>query len=164
VILITYHKVIEKGIKLFGNKHLHGAVLSHKKITLFICHPNNLKIKPIIYKPDMVFTLSDKRKYTFQVLDSQLKHKREIEADIFRAFLCAEVSRLVFIVPTQQGYVMVKGIVDIIHDTLYNYDINPKALPIVLIIKIPKHVKGDKTVLKYLEEVESQDKEIFKQK
>ena len=70
---------------------------------MFIYHPSDRTIKPIEFDPDMVFILPDKRKYVFQILDSQLEHKREIEADAFRAFISAEVSRLVFIVPHEEG-------------------------------------------------------------
>ena len=75
-------------------------------------------LMPITFKPDRTFTLSDRTKVAFQVLESQTRKFREIEADIFRAYLCPGISKLVFIVPTNQDGENVIRITEIIQDGL----------------------------------------------
>jgi hypothetical protein len=137
-----YHKLIQSGIIDFGNNCKRGGhLLSISQRTLYINHPSNIFIKPIIYKPDVTFTTKDRRKCIFQILDSQTKNKREIEADIFRAFLCDGVKALVFIVKTKPDCKMVQGIVSIIQGVLHDYGVEESSTPKAVTALIPESVK-----------------------
>jgi hypothetical protein len=106
----------------------------------------------------VTFTLPDRKKCTFQVLKSQLKSKRQIEADIFRAILSPEVSKIVFTAPHKQGTKMVKGIHSIIQETLLEYGINEKTLPIAIFIEIPSSVKSKSDIVAALKQVDKRSK------
>jgi hypothetical protein len=156
----NYHRKVQKGIISFGeNCKKRGVILNISQRKLFINHPTDRRINPIEYQPDVTFTTLDRgRKCTFQVISSQAKNKRQIEADIFRAFLCPEVSKLILIVPDSSKLKTVKNIHSIIQDTLLDYGIDRKMLPITIFIKIPYGIRGSKEVVGYLEDVDKKSK------
>ena len=85
----------------------------------------------------------------FQVLGSQARKGREIEADIFRAYLYNGVSKLIFIVPSETDGENVSRITEIIQDGLDSLGIS-KDLRLFLTLVIPKKVRGSESALKYL--------------
>lgn len=138
----AYHRIIQDGITEFGNLHKGKEVLSFSRggEKLVITHRTKV-LTPITFKPDRVFTLSDRSKVAFQVLGSQANKYREIEADIFRAYLCPGISKLVFIVSTALEADNVSRITAIIQDGLENLGVR-KDLHLFLILVIPKTVRS----------------------
>jgi hypothetical protein len=155
----NYHKIIQDGIILFGKSKKEEILnISKRKLLIYHPSPNKRNITPIEYHPDVTFTVSDRRKYTFQVLGSQIKHKREIEADIFRAFLSPEVSKLIFIASNKKDIEMVDNITTIIEENLLDYGIKRKALPITIFIKIPSRIKKAEDVVRFLKSYDKNSK------
>lgn len=151
--LLTYHRVIQNGISEYGNLHMRKNVLSISQggERLAIAHGTK-SLMPITFKPDRTFTLSDRTKVAFQVLESQTRKFREIEADIFRAYLCPGISKLVFIVPTNQDGENVIRITEIIQDGLEHLGVR-KDLHLFLVLTIPRTVRRATDVLFYLNNV-----------
>ena len=106
-------------------------------------------LTPITFKPDRTFTLNDRTKVAFQVLESQAQKLREIEADILRAFLCPGISKLVFIVPADEDGANVIRITSIIQDGLEHLGVK-RGLNLFLVLTIPRTVKTVTDVLFYL--------------
>jgi hypothetical protein len=146
-----YHRLVQAGIVLFGKTCQGKTILtvSGGGKTLFIHHSTNRRLRPLEYKPDAIFVAKDRRKIVFQVLGSQAKKNREIEADMIRAFLCSEVSRIVFIAPTVKYYNNIVRISGILQDALLSYGLKEKAIPIIIVLKIPK-IRRSKAVIPYL--------------
>ncbi len=147
-----YHKTIQEAILDFGNLHLHKKIISISKGNeiLYIQHRTKDKLKALTFKPDGIFTLKKgKSRVVFQVLDSQAKRNREIEADIFRAYFCPGVAKLVFIVPTEEDLENVSRISSIIQDNLERYG-SDFDIGFSLTLLIPKTVRNRKSALSYL--------------
>jgi hypothetical protein len=157
-----YHDIVKAGIIEFGKKYVGKEILSVSKKKLFIHHRDKTSIK-IVYEPDVTFTIDDRSEYTFQILHSQAKKKREIEADIFRAILSPEVSKLLFIVPNIGDKKSVMAIHTIIEDKLLNYGMRPKALPITMFIVMPEEVKSKEDVVIYLDNIAKREKKFMPQ-
>ena len=166
--MLNYHRVVQNAILDFGTSHMHKEITSVSKggELLYIHHRSDPKLKPMTVKPDGIFIMNNqfKSKIVFQVLDSQRKHNREIEADIFRAYLCSGVGRLVFVVPTKQDLENVSRLSSIIQDNLEGYG-NKFYINFALTLLIPKIV-GDrkmnrKMALRYLA-APNTSREIFK--
>ena len=160
--MLGYHRTIQKGIDEFGTLHLRNEVSSFSKggEWLQIIHRTK-QLQPIKFKPDRVFTLRNRSKVVFQVLGSQAGKPREIEADIFRAFLCLGISKLVFIVPTSTDYDNVNRVSDIIRDVLEALGARDD-LDLSMTILIPKKVKSPSAVKDYLNE-STTAREIFRE-
>jgi hypothetical protein len=150
--MLHYHRVIQQGIDEFGNSHLRQEVSSISKggEKLQIIHRTK-NLKPITFKPDRVLTLRDRTKVAFQILGSQASKRREIEADIIRAYLCIGISKLVFVVSSPSDYKTVNGISDIIRDVLEALGARDD-LNLNLTILIPKNVRSPAAVASYLNE------------
>jgi len=148
--LQDYHRKIQDAILKFGELHLGKEILSISKggERLRITHRTK-SIDPITFKPDGIFTLKNRTKMVFQVLGSQARKGREIEADIFRAYLYNGVSKLIFIVPSETDGENVSRITEIIQDGLDSLGIS-KDLRLFLTLVIPKKVRGSESALKYL--------------
>jgi len=116
--------------------------------SLVIAHGTK-RLSPIMFKPDRIFTLSDRTKVAFQVLESQAKKCREVEADILRAYLCPAISKLVFIVPTDEDGDNINRITSIIQDGLEHLGVE-KGLNLFLVLVIPRSVASIPDVLFYL--------------
>lgn len=144
--------MIQDGISEFGKLHMRKSVLNVSAGGERLVIPHGTKtLSPITFKPDRIFTLSDRTKVAFQVLESQAKKHREIEADIFRAYLCPGISKLVFIVPTDEDGENVIRITSIIQDGLEHLGLK-KDLNLFLVLTIPKSVTSVPSVLSYLNE------------
>ncbi len=155
-----WHSIVSKGILEYGNLHLHKEVTSVSKggENLVITHRTK-PLNQIMFKPDSVFTLKDRTMLAFQILASQAKNYREVEADIFRAYLCKGISKLVFIVPTNSILENVSMRTDVIQDGLEAMGVT-KNIDLFLTLLIPTDVRNQKAVLEYLT-ARSTTREIF---
>jgi hypothetical protein len=141
---------MQNAILQFGKLHLHKEIRSISKggERLIISHRTK-GLSPIVFKPDRIFTLQNRSKIAFQVLETQTSKYREIEADILRAYLCAGVSKLVFIVPTNFDLENVSRIAEIIQDGLENLGVE-RDTRLFMTLLIPKEVVDIESALVYL--------------
>ncbi len=138
-----YHKNIQKGILLFGKK-LKNILNVHKESNIYIHHITKSKILPLTYKPDVIFHINDKSKYVFQILDSQASKKREILADMFRACLSSDVSKIFFITNNKDIEAEIRRTWEIITSILsIDFRINDKRLPLLLTIPISYEIASN---------------------
>ena len=157
----NYHKLVQRGITIFGKPHLENELLSVQEggTIMRIYHPTNKDLDPLTFQPDRIFTLNDKSKIIFQVLGAQARKNREIEADIFRVFLCSGILKLIFITPSKESAENVDRIAAIVQKTLEIHGTRKAALPTVLTIVVPETTTTPEVAAGYLIKVE---KEIFK--
>lgn len=152
--------MVQDSITEFGKLHLGGNVLSVSRGGERLVIPHATKdLKPITFKPDRIFTLNDRTKVAFQVLESQTKKDREIEADVFRAYLFSGISKLIFIVPSVQDADNVSRITSIIQDNLEHWGVK-KDLGLFLVLTIPRSAKSTADALFYLNQSRV-NKQIF---
>lgn len=151
-----YHRRVQQGIKLFAehpdNKNHFLSVNLGSKI-FRIHHPTNGKLAPLEYKPDATITPEKRSKIVFQVLDSQARKNREIEADMIRAFLSPEVSIMVFVVESPEYAKNVNRISAIISDNLVDSGVPGKKLPLTIALAIPRGIRSAEEATKHLKKI-----------
>ncbi len=154
----TYHRHVQRGIKLFGedasNKDLFLNVTIGGTI-IRIHHPTRGSLAPLEYKPDAIITSRNRRKIVFQVLDSQARKNREIEADMFRAFLSWEVSMIVFVTDSQMTARNVDRIWSIVSGILAEYKVEARMMPKAAFLVIPRNIRSPESAFSYLNSVRS---------
>jgi len=156
--LRTYHRNLQRGIKLFGehadNKE-HFLSVNIGSTIIRIHHPTNRRLPPLEYKPDATIILRNRRKIVFQVLDTQAGKNREIEADMFRGFLSGEVSIMVFVTKSRENAKNVDRISIILAENLSGYGVPDESMPITIALIIPDTVRNAEGALRYLNDIRS---------
>lgn len=148
-----YHRNVQQSIKLFGEDRNNREQFLNVTVggtIIRIHHPTNRKLPPLEYRPDAIITSRNRKKIVFQVLDSQARKNREIEADMFRAFLSQEVSIVVFITDSQASAENVERIWSILSENLAGYDVEDESMPITTSLIIPKEIRSAQGAYMYL--------------
>ena len=153
-----YHKRVQKGIRIFAEQQDCKSDFVHvstgSKI-VYIHHPTNRKLEPLEYKPDAILTVRNRRMVFFQVLDTQAKKNREIEADIIRSFLSPEVSIVVFVTESKDYAKRVERISSIISENLVENGTNRHMIPITIALAIPRSIRKPSDTLRYFNKIKA---------
>jgi len=123
-----YHINVQKGIVEFGKEFKRFKEIYGENRPILINHPRG-RFAPIRFFPDAQFVTKQGKRYLFEIMDSQLKNENLIIADVLLACLSANISKIVFIVPTEQAQGKVQRVAATIVANLESLGIPKKKLP-----------------------------------
>lgn len=116
-----YHFDISNMIRNIGSRIKYVRKIRRKNYRFKI--PRN-NVEQIVYKPDAVYVLEDKRTVVFEVLDSQIESKSI--ADLIRCIFDDNINIIVFIVKTRYKSKKIKRMTKVIFDCFVD-ELNLKA-------------------------------------
>jgi len=154
--LRRYHKRVQQGIKLFGEREDNREQFLNVNVgsrIIYIHDPTNRRLAPLEYKPDATIISRSRRKIVFQVLDAQARKNREIEADMIRGFLSPDVSIMVFITASRSYAEKVERISTILSENLHSYGVRDHSMPITISLVIPRTVRTAERTMRYFNSV-----------
>jgi hypothetical protein len=120
-----YHRVVQDGIVLHGQHRRYPKVFRDNR-PIHINHPTTKR--QILYRPDAIFETKFGKKILFEVLDDQLHDDNLIIADIIQAYVSENVSRIVFVVPTEADQDKVRDLALTIYSRLVDMGISKRTL------------------------------------
>ena len=136
-----YHSVVQDGIVLHGQRGGYAEVFRDNR-PIHINHPTTRR--QILYRPDAIFVTRFGKKVLFEVLDDQLHDDNLIIADIIQSLITENVSRILFVVPTESDQDKVRDLALTIYSRLVEMGISKRTLRSIGVMYILRSECGSK--------------------
>lgn len=120
-----YHRLVQDGIVLHGQKGAYAEVFRDNR-PIHINHPTTRR--QILYRPDAIYVTKFGKKILFEVLDDQLHDDNLIIADIIQSLITENVSRILFVVPTENDQDKVRDLALTIYSRLVDMGVSKRSL------------------------------------
>lgn len=156
-----YHKNVQKGLIGFGQEsRKYKKICMGNKLPIHIHHPT--KKRTILYRPDVYFKTKHGKKYIFEILDSELKDRNLVTADIIYSILSPNVSKIFFIIPTsdEKEISSLFELIEVIFGTLSELGINLEEIPRFAAVYdiLKSEARNPEEVKKMLKKLSKKDK------